>query len=238
MEHVTNSVRAVARDRAKAAALKVLIEGAQLELESTNEFVKLDMLRTIQRDVKEAYRAQEEELRELALEIGEETGTKKILGGVDINKAKVFTIVDENLALSWAKQNLPQALKLDKTIFKKMVMVLPDAQRPNPDVVKLEEKEYGKVRLASDLSFYVIEAVDGLAVWLARAVESGWVEDREQFVLWWALSPWWNGGEEVVDEVVVQRWFEQVAVGLNEKKMILADAVVRATELVEGAIDG
>ena len=95
-------------------------EDKQFNLEQTVQFQELQIVKGRAEKVKEDIDALRDEINSLTLEAYQQTGDKKPAPGVGV---RVYTnyVYDQNEAISYCRQELPAALKLDKRSFEKYV---------------------------------------------------------------------------------------------------------------------
>jgi hypothetical protein len=140
-------IEALARARNIEQEYREEIKGLEREIALTGigqrlAYVKNDLLRVAKLDVEDATAA----VRRAGVEAFEESGKTRPHPAVQI---KQYTVLDydDAYALEYARQHLPQALKLDRRVFEKV------AKAAQPDFVAISKEP--RATISRDLSEYV-----------------------------------------------------------------------------------
>lgn len=125
-----------------------MIAGAEAALRTTAQWAEVERRSTRLQETKKESTEAEAEVRKQALGVYEETGDKAPHPAVTI---KMYTVLDyqEINALSYAREHLPQALKLDKRTFETAAKVL--------DLGFVDIVQEPRATIARDLSGYLPE---------------------------------------------------------------------------------
>ena len=143
-----NAVKRLAYTRSVEAEYKAEVAAAQAELETSGVWKYLEQqrqyLKTAEADVADA----EVEVREQAMAVFAETGSKEPHPAVKIKMYAVLEYNDED-TIDYAREYLPEALKLDKRTFKQA------AQAITMNFVAILQEP--RATIARDLSRYLPE---------------------------------------------------------------------------------
>ncbi len=150
-ETLTRQVGSLAGLREQKDKAELDLELLRQEVEATPQWAEFLEQQQKLADISEAIQSSDAQLRETAMDVAAELGDRKPVIGVEVIDRTRFQILDYNEALEYAKRELVAALKLDERVFKKLVLAMPDDNRPESVFVTKDPA----VRIAGDLTAYL-----------------------------------------------------------------------------------
>jgi hypothetical protein len=148
LEDVRTLLVDVAASRRNLEAERERLNDSKILLENTGEYKAHQENLTIVKLSEQIISDTENMIRDMVVEIAQETGEKKPINGASAVSTKNVTILDEKKAKAWVSENAPDLITINLSKLKKAVINL------SLDFVEITETYSG--RIASDLSEYLI----------------------------------------------------------------------------------
>ncbi len=148
---LTHKVGTLAGLRDQKFKAEEQLELLRQEVESTPQWEEFLKGQQTVADIGEAIESTDADLRETAIDVVAELGDRKPIIGVEVIERTRFQILDYDQSLEWAKSELVAALKLDERVFKKLVLAMPEPNRPDSVFITKDPA----VRIAGDLRAYL-----------------------------------------------------------------------------------
>lgn len=144
-QNLTALIQKVAELRNDLEDTKSLKNSAEIALEETSEYKRVQMITERASIISTGLGSVENELKFVTLAIYKETGEKKPIDKVEV---KIFKRLEYDLAevLAWCRSNAPSLLAVNKKPFEKTAVAIG---------APVKVKEEAKCTIASDLSSYL-----------------------------------------------------------------------------------
>ena len=149
-EQLTTNLKTLAGLNRALEENQAWLEAKEEKLKALPEYQEVERIQVERQQIKDRIDQARERVNELTLDLYNATGDKKPADGVGVRIYRVLEY-DQEKALTWCKEHLEPALKLDKRTFEKYAKGVEDVQ-PLEFVDYLDEP---RPTIAGDLSEYL-----------------------------------------------------------------------------------
>lgn len=148
--HMTRRLQYLAGLRALRLKMEERMDSLRAKVEATKTWQRFAQQQQDIVDISGAIESTDAQTREDVIDVAAELGIRKPVEGIEVIERTTFQILDETQALEWARDNMRAALIIDKRTFKKLILAMPEDQRPDFIFVGKDPA----VRIAGDLTAY------------------------------------------------------------------------------------